>query len=138
MSTVSDRAVVNAKNTDTGWGLSELAIAAYIFSTIAFSEGELLNMIAKVFLIFSFLIDFLSGKKAGLNNFMVAATTFFAVSVASLLWTAAPEASSERVWTFIYQFACYFALSNLLLWKPKRIEFSLTWIVLSSILSGIT
>lgn len=116
--------------------VTEVSIALFVFTTFAFGEGAIINAASKVLLVLAFGLNLFAGKRVTVNPFIIAAAGFLTLCAASLAWTDTPSASAARVLTLAYQFICYFVIMNMMVWKRERLEFALSWILVSTLASG--
>ncbi|MBS1907895.1 MAG: O-antigen ligase family protein [Actinobacteria bacterium] len=120
-----------------GLGISELAIAYFVFATIAFDDGSPAGVAAKVLLAGVFALGVLSGERIKINAFLVASGVFLVIAALSTTWSESPDTSSARAVTLTLQFICCFAIVNLIYWKPSRLEFAFSWFIFSSLGTGL-
>lgn len=114
-------------------GISHIFVALFIFSTVALPDGHPLVLTSRVLIVLYFFLGAISGKATVFNSFLFTSGFFFLLSSASLFWSVFPEISAARVYNICYNYVSLFALVNLISWKPERLEFCITWIVISAL-----
>lgn len=117
--------------------LSDVALFAFIFTTITMPEGSLLNVAAKGFLLIVTVFGFLSKKKIIINSYLIVAIIFVGLSVFSIKWSLVPAASVSRSITLTLQLVCYFCIFNLLCGSHSKVLKCLNYFVFSTFCSCI-
>lgn len=116
--------------------MPNIALVLYIFSTIVFNEGDIPNIVSKVFLVVVFLLQAIRNKVT-ISPFFIISTLFIVYSAFSITWSFFPDASIARVITFANQFACYFAAICLIRWGENRLSLCLSCFVASTFVSAV-
>lgn len=117
--------------------IADYAICFFIFSTVFFSEGSVLNICSKLFLVCVFVFDFICSKTKFINSFLVTGLFFWVLSFSSIFWSIYPDSSKSRIVTLTYQIICYACISFFVEKKHSRLQMCFAFFVFSAVISGL-
>lgn len=134
---VLNSAVGNPSSTAKGGvSLIYVAVALFIFATVATQDGSSVSSISKIVMIAVFILNAISGRRLQFNALHGAMAIFVFYSLLSVYWSVAPDMTIARWVNFAVQLMVYVSYTNFAYWRPCLVQFSLKIFLLASLLSG--